>query len=284
MRLPTGTVIITAALNGAIASKKDNPNVPEQPHEIARAAAECFEAGAAIVHIHARDEQGMPCGTREKFAEIMATVRGRCSEIIIQFSTGGGSNLTIDERVSCLEAKPEMASLNMGTLMRQAGPQAGVPFSNLTRDIEAWAAKMKDLGIKPEMECYSQSMYRDVRNLIDKGLIDPPYYVNIVLGMAYQGAVEASPETLLSMHQFLPEGCHFNTTATRAAQLPLTTMGMVMGGAIRVGLEDNIYFSKGVLAESSAQLVERSVRIARNLNIEPATPDEAREILGVVKR
>ena len=104
---------------------------------------------------------------------------------------------------------------------------------------------MKDLGIKPEMECYSQSMYRDVRNLIDKGLIDPPYYVNFVLGMAYQGAVEASPEMLVSMHQFLPEGCYFNTTATRAAQLPLTTMGMVMGGAIRVGLEDNIYYSTG---------------------------------------
>ena len=143
---------------------------------------------------------------------------------------------------------------------------------------------MKDLDIKPEMECYSQSMYRDVRNLIEKGLIDPPYYVNFVLGMAYQGAIEATPETLLSMHQFLPDDCYFNTTATRAAQLPLTTMGMVMGGAIRVGLEDNIYYSRGVLAEGNAQLVERSVRIARELNIEPATPDEARQILGVVKR
>ncbi len=284
MRLPAGKVIITAALNGAFVRKENNPNVPEQPDEIARAAAECYDAGAAIVHIHARDEHGMPCGTREKFAEIMAAVRGACSEIIIQFSTGGGSNLTIEERVACLEAKPEMASLNMGTLMRQTGPQAGLPFSNLTRDIEAWAAKMQDLGIKPEMECYSQSMYRDVRNLIDKGLIDPPYYVNLVLGMAYQGAVEASPETLMSMHQFLPDDCYFNTTATRAAQLPLTTMGMVMGGAIRVGLEDNIYYSRGVLAEGNAQLVERSVRIARELNIEPATPDETRQILGVAKR
>jgi 3-keto-5-aminohexanoate cleavage enzyme len=284
MRLPEGKVIITAALNGAFVRKEDNPNVPEQPDEIAHAAAECYAAGAAIVHIHARDEQGRPCGTREKFAEIKAAVRGACSEIIIQFSTGGGSNLTIEERVVCLEAKPEMASLNMGTLMRQTGPQAGLPFSNLTRDIEAWAAKMHDLGIKPEMECYSQSMYRDVRNLIDKELIDPPYYVNFVLGMAYQGAIEARPETLISMHQFLPDDCYFNTTATGAAQLPLTTMGMVMGGAIRVGLEDNIYYSRGVLAEGNAQLVERSVRIAKELNIEPATPDETRQILGVVKR
>jgi 3-keto-5-aminohexanoate cleavage enzyme len=102
--------------------------------------------------------------------------------------------------------------------------------------------------------------------------------------MKHQGAVEASPETLVSMHQFLPEDCYFNVTATAAAQLPLTTMGMIMGGAVRVGMEDNIYYSKGVLVESNARLVERSVRIARELNIEPVTPDEAREILGVAKK
>jgi 3-keto-5-aminohexanoate cleavage enzyme len=284
MRLPAGKVIITASLNGAFVNKDVNPNVPEQPDEIAQASLECYNAGAAIVHIHARDERGKPCGTKAKFEEILAAVRGKCSEVIIQFSTGGGTNLTIEERVSCLDADPEMASLNMGTLMRQSGPNAGSPFSNLTRDIEAWAAKMKGLGTKPEMECYSQSMYRDVRNLIEKGLIAPPYFVNIVLGMQHQGAVEASPETLVSMHQFLPEDCYFNVTATAAAQLPLTTMAMIMGGAVRVGMEDNIYYSKGVLVESNARLVERSVRIARELSIEPVTPDEAREILGVAKK
>ncbi len=110
----------------------------------------------------------------------------------MQFSTGGGANLTIEERVRCLDAKPESASLNMGTLMRQTGAFAGTPFSNMTKDIEAWAAKMKELDIKPEMECYSQSMYRDVNNLIKKELIKPPYYVNFVLGMMYQGAIEAT--------------------------------------------------------------------------------------------
>jgi 3-keto-5-aminohexanoate cleavage enzyme len=284
VKLPAGRVIITAALNGAFVTKDMNPNVPEQPDEIAQAALECYNAGASIVHIHARDEQGKPTGTREKFEEIMAAVRGRCGEIIIQFSTGGGANLTIEERVRCLEAKPESASLNMGTLMRQTGPYAGTPFSNLTRDIEAWAAKMKELDIKPEMECYSQSMFRDVNNLIAKGLVKPPYYVNFVLGMQYQGAIEATPESLVSMIQFLPADCYFNTTATAAAQLPITTMGMIMGGAIRVGLEDNIYYSRGVLARSNAQLVERSVRIARELNLDPTTPAEARQILGVVKR
>ena len=169
MKLPAGKVIVTAALNGAFVTKDVNPNVPEQPDEIARAARECADAGAAIVHIHARDEQGRPCGTREKFAEILAAVRGACPDVIVHFSTGGGTNLTIEERVSCLDADPEMASLNMGTLMRQSGPNAGEPFVNMTADIEAWAAKMKAMRIKPEMECYSQSMYRDVRNLIAQG-------------------------------------------------------------------------------------------------------------------
>lgn len=284
MKLPAGKVIITASLNGAFVTKDMNPNVPEQPDEIAQAALECYDAGAALVHIHARDEKGNPTGTKEKFEEIMAAVRGRCRDIIVQFSTGGGANLTIEERVRCLDAMPESASLNMGTLMRQTGAYAGVPFSNMTKDIEAWAQKMKENDIKPEMECYSQSMYRDVHNLIKKELVKPPYYVNFVLGMQYQGAIEATPETLYSMYQFLPDNCYFNCTATSAAQLPVTTAAMILGGAIRVGLEDNIYYSRGVLAKSNAQLVERSVRIARELNVEPCTPDEAREILGIVKR
>jgi 3-keto-5-aminohexanoate cleavage enzyme len=284
MKLPAGIVIITASLNGAFVTKEMNPSVPEQPREIAQAALECHNAGAAIVHIHARDEQGRPCGTKEKFEEIQAAVRSRCSAVIVQFSTGGGTNLTIEERVSCLDADPEMASLNMGTLMRQTGPNAGQPFSNLTKDIEAWAAKMKAMRIKPEMECYSQSMYRDVRNLINKGLIEPPYYVNFVLGMMHQGAIEATPDTLVSMSQFLPDDCYFNTTATGAAELPVTTMGMIMGGGARVGLEDNIYYRKGELATSNAQLVERTVRIAGELNLRPATADEARDILGVVRK
>ena len=284
MRLPPGKVIITAALNGAFANKDVNPNVPEQPDEIARAARECADAGAAIVHIHARDEQGRPCGTREKYTEILAAVRRVCPDVIVNFSTSGGTDLTIEERASCLDADPEMASLNMGTLMRQSGPNAGEPFVNMTADIEAWAARMKTLRIKPEMECYSHSMYRDVRNLIARGLLEPPYYVNFVLGMKHQGAVEATPEMLTSMYQALPDGCYFNVTATGAAQLPLTTMGMVMGGAVRVGLEDNVYYRKGEPAGSNAQLVERTVRIARELALQPATPDEARALLGVTRK
>ena len=284
MKLPAGKVIVTASLDGAMVTKDMNPNVPEQPDELAQASLDCYNAGASIVHIHARDAHGKPTGSKEKFEEILVAVKAKCPDIIVQFSTGGGANLTIEDRVRCLDARPESASLNMGTLMRQTGEFAGQPFSNLTKDIEAWATKMRELNIKPEMECYSQSMYRDVSNLIKKGLINPPYYVNMVLGMQYQGAVEATPEVLNSMIQFLPEGCYFNCCAVGAAQLPVTTAAMIMGGSVRVGLEDNIYYSKGVLAKSNAQLVERSVRIAKELNIEPTTPDEARQILGIVKR
>ena len=284
MKLPNGKVIITASLNGAFVTKDMNPNVPEQPSEIADAALDCYNAGAAIVHIHARDEQGKPTGTKEKFEEIKNAVRQKCAGIIIQFSTGGGANIPLEERVKCLDALPEMASLNMGTLMRQSGAFAGVPFSNMTKDIEVWAKKMTDLEIKPELECYSQSMYRDVKNLINKGIIKPPYYCNFVLGMMYQGAIEASPRSLVSMCEFLPENTYFNVTATSKEQLPITTMGMIMGGAVRVGLEDNIYFKKGELAKSNAQLVERSAQIARSLNVEPMGADEARKLLGIVKR
>lgn len=284
MKLPNGKVIITASLNGAFVTKKMNPNVPEQPKEIAQAALDCYNAGASIVHIHGRDEDGKPTGAKEKFEEIKNEVRKKCDEIIIQFSTGGGANLTIEERIKCLDSLPEMASLNMGSLMRQTGDFAGVPFSNMTKDIEAWATKMRELKIKPEMECYSLSMFRDVLNLINKKLLEPPYYCNFVLGMVHQGAVQATPEMLTTMIQHLPEECFFNVTATSKAQLPVTTMGMIMGGAVRVGLEDNIYYKRGELAKSNAQLVERTSRLARDLNIEPCTPNETREILGIVKR
>ncbi len=142
---------------------------------------------------------------------------------------------------------------------------------------------MRTFGIKPEMEVYSHAMFREVNNVIEKGLVERPYYINLVLGMRYQGAVDATPKYLNSLIDFLPEGTLFNVTAIGPAQLPLTVMGMLLGGCIRVGMEDNIYYRKGELAKSNAQLVARAVRIARELNKEPATPDEARKILGLNK-
>jgi 3-keto-5-aminohexanoate cleavage enzyme len=280
LKLPEDKVIITVAQTGALVTKAQNPNIPEQPEEIAVSAYDCYNEGAAIVHIHARDREGVTTGSAEVFRDIHERIRKRCN-IILQDSTGGGANLTVEQRTECLEAQPEMASLNMGTMMRTLGPAAGTPFSNTRPDIEAFVARMKKFGVKPEMEVYNLAMYREVNNLIAKGLIEKPYYVNLILGMAYQGALEGNPLYLTVYLQFLPPDTIFNTLGVGAAQTPVTTMGMILGGCVRVGMEDNIYYRKGELAESNAQLVARIVRIARELGKEPATPDEARQILGL---
>lgn len=280
IKLPEDKVIITVAQTGGLVTKSMNPNLPEQPEEIAESAYACYQEGAAICHIHARDEEGKTTGSKEVFGEIHDRIRAKCN-IIIQDSTGGGPNLTFEQRIDCLHAKPEMASLNMGSLMRVSGQYAGTSFSNTRGDIETYVTRMRELGIKPEMEVYSHAMFREVENLIKKDLVEKPYYINLVMGMMYQGAVDATPKHLNSLIDFLPEGTIFNVTAVSAAQLPLTTLGMVLGGCSRVGMEDNIYYRKGEPVKSNAQLVARAVRIARELNKEPATPDEARKILGL---
>jgi 3-keto-5-aminohexanoate cleavage enzyme len=284
IRLPENKIIITVAQTGAypLVTKALNPNLPEQPDEIAESAYACFQEGAALCHIHARDKEGKSTGAKDVFQDIHDRIRARC-DIIIQDSTGGGPNLTQEERIECVDARPDMASLNMGSMMRVAGQYKGIPFANMREDIEYYVARMRDLGIKPEMEVYSHAMFREVENLIKKGLLEKPYYINLVMGMTYQGALDATPKYLNSLIDFLPQDAIFNVTAVGAAQLPLTTMSMILGGCIRVGMEDNLYYRKGELAASNAQLVARAVRIARELNKEPATPAEAREILGLVK-
>ena len=283
MKLPEDKVIITAAQTGALVTKKMNPGLPEQPDEIVESAYACYQEGAAIVHIHARDKNGIPTGSKEVFQEIHDKIRSKCP-IIVQDSTGGGPNLTLDQRIECIQAKPDMASLNMGSLMRISGQYKGVSWSNMPEEIEHFVTQFRKLGVKPEMEVYSHGMFREIENVIKKGLVEKPYYINLVMGMMYQGAVEATPKYLQSLLDFLPEDAIFNVTPVGSAQLPLTTMAMILGGCIRVGMEDNIYYRKGELVKNNAQFVARAVRIARELNKEPATPDEARKILGLTKK
>jgi len=277
--LPKNKVIITVAQTGAITNKSLNPNVPEQPDEIAASALACYNEGAAIVHVHARDEQGGNSARVDVYQSIHDRIRALCP-LVIQDSTGGGPELTQEERINCLKAGPEMASLNMGTLMRISGKYIGIPWSNMPAEIEAYVTRMNELGVKPEMEVYSHAMMRDVQELIGKGLLKKPYYLDFVLGMRYQGAVDATPKMLLQMIDLLPPDTLFNCAAVGNAQLPMTTMSILMGGCARVGLEDNVFYAKGDLA-TNARLVARTVRIARELGKEPATPDEAREILGL---
>jgi len=280
MKMPNNKVIVTVAQTGALVSKAMNPNIPEQPEEIASSAYDCYNEGAAVVHIHARDKEGKTTGSADVFRDIHERIRKRCN-MILQDSTGGGSNLTIEQRTECLEAYPEMASLNMGTLIRTLGPAAGTPFMNTRADIVSFIKRMNQFGVKPEMEVYNLSMFCEVRYLIKEGLLQKPYCVNLILGMAFQGALEANPMYFMTYLQDLPEDSYFNSLGVGAAQTPVATLGMIFGGNVRVGLEDNLYYKKGELAKSNAQLVARIVRIARELGKEPATPDEAREILGL---
>lgn len=270
-------VIVTVALTGGNHGKDVNPNLPEQPDEIAQSAYACYKGGASVAHLHARDRSGKPSGDVEIFGEIKRRIREKC-DIILSFSTGGGPSLTPEQRIQAAQADPEICSLNMGSLIREDGSV----WMNPTNQIEQWATILKERGIKPELEVYSQTMFADVENLIAKGLIEKPYFINLVLGMRRQGALRATTKNLLSLIEFLPVECVLNVTAIGKMQLPLTTLGLLMGANLRVGLEDNIYYSKGVLA-TNEQLVARSVRIVRELGFEVATTDEARQMLGVKK-
>ncbi len=280
LTLPKDKVIITVALTGALVKKSQNPAIPEQPDEIAAQAYECYNEGAAIAHLHARAKDGTTTGSAEVFRQIHKGIRDKC-DMVLQDTTGGGANLTIEQRTECLEAHPEMASLNMGTMVRTFGAMAGTPFMNTRADIESFVKRMNEYDVKPEMEVYNLSMLQEVKILIEKGLLKKPYYVDLILGMQYQGALEADLKYFFTYQQYLPEDTLFNTLGVGAAQLTYGTLGMMMGGAVRVGLEDNLYYKKGELAKSNAQLVARIVRIAREMGKEPATPEEARQILGL---
>jgi 3-keto-5-aminohexanoate cleavage enzyme len=278
--MPDNRVIITVAQTGALVTKKMNPAVPEQPDEIAQSAYDCYNEGAAVVHIHARTPDGSTTGKAAIFREIHQKIREKC-DIILQDSTGGGSNLSIDQRTECLEALPEMASLNMGTMVRTIGDGAGTHFSNTRKEIEHFVKRMNQFRVKPEMEIYNVAMIYEASLLIEKGLIQKPYYMSLILGMAYQGAQEANMMFLPTYLQYIPEDTYFNALGVGKAQLSLGIMGMILGGNVRVGLEDNIYYKKGELAGSNAQLVARMVRVAHELGKEPCSPDEARKILGL---
>jgi len=279
-----GKIFITAALTGGLITKAQNPNLPEQPDEIAEDAHRCFNEGAAIVHLHARDKNGKLSSDPKIYKEIHERIRAKC-DIIIQDTTGGGPHLSLDERLSSIEANPEMASLNMGTMTRLLEPYKGTMQINPPWEIERFAKTMSEKGIKPEMEVYNPSMFVDVNNLIERNLIKKPYYINLVIGIRFQGGLPGTPKSLLMMLDQAPalRDVIFNVTAIGKTQIQLTTLAMVLGLNLRVGMEDNIYYSKGVLAKSNAQLVARSVRIARELGLEIASPQETREILGISK-
>ena len=272
-------VIITAALTGAFHSKEANPNLPEQPDEIIAQALECREAGAAIVHVHARDQQGKGTMDLDIFRKLQDGIR-KSSDLIVQLSTGGGITLTMEERIAPLSLKPEMASLNTFLVVFGTDGEE-LPAIYTRSEIEQTARRAQEMGVKPELAVLNFTCLEEIENLIAKGLVDKPYYLDIGLNAPAQGTLRGTPQNLMALVDRLPAGAIFTASAHGEGQLPLTTMGMLLGGHVRVGFEDNIYYTPGRLAKSNAELVARTVRIVRELNLEVATPDEAREILQI---
>lgn len=269
-------VIVTAALTGGVHGKETNPNVPETPAEIGRAAAEAEAAGAAVVHLHARRDNGERAFSAERFQEVTEAVRERTDDVIVQHSTGGtGAPTDLRHEPLRTDPPPEMASLDMGPLNRQRT----LTSENTRATIDALYDEMAERGIKPELELFNDGHRNEVYGLLDRRDLGEPVYATLIFGPGT--LTRPRPRNLLNAVDDLPDGALFNTLGFGPHQLPLTTMGILLGGHVRVGLEDNVYYRRGEPATSNAQLVHRTVEIAESLEREVATPAQARAILGL---
>ena len=278
-------VIITCALTGGIHGKEANPNLPEQPDEIVEQGVEAWRAGAAILHVHARNPDGSNTMDQAIYSELHERL---CAETdaVIQLTTGGSPMLSVEERLNTVFLAPEMCSLNMGLLnFFIRGEQ--VFFANHRSDIERFAHEISARDVKPELEVYNSAMLEEVDYLLGLGIFEPPYTINFVLHTPTQGGQRGTPRNLFDMLDRLrdlpvsQEDLCVNVTSMGPTQLPITTIGLAMGLNVRVGMEDNVYYRRDEPLQNNAQLVERTVRIARELDREPATPDEARQMLGL---
>jgi 3-keto-5-aminohexanoate cleavage enzyme len=272
-------VIITCALTGGIHGKEANPHLPEQPDEIVAQGIAAWRAGAAILHVHARNPDGSNTMDKAIYRELHERL---CAETdaIVQLTTGGSPLLSVQERLNTVLLNPEMCSLNLGLLnFFIRGEQ--VFFSNHRSDIVRFAREMQRRGVRPELEVYNFAMVEEAEYLIGTGLIEPPYVINYVLNTPTQGGSRGTPVNLIELWRRLPAGAVCNVSSMGRSQLPITTMALTMGLNVRVGMEDNVYYRYGQLVKANAELVERAVRIARELEREPASPDEAREVLGL---
>ncbi len=299
--------IVTAAITGAIHTPTMSQYLPITPEEIADHAVGAYEAGAAVVHIHPRDpETGKPTSDLNIFGDIINRIRSRCN-VVICTTTGGGLGMSIEERVAVVPTyKPELASFNAGSInfglfeiparmkITEWKHDWELPYLEMTKDfvfrntfqsLEQLPQTFEQQGTKPEAEVYDSGMINNLRYLVDRGFLKTPVYVQFVLGI--MGAMPASIENLLFLLQTAQRtfGDDFvwSVCAAGRFQMPLCTAGLLLGGNVRVGMEDNLWLEKGVPAKTSAEQVAKIRRIAQELGIETSTPDEAREILGLRK-
>ncbi|TFZ41490.1 3-keto-5-aminohexanoate cleavage protein [Soehngenia longivitae] len=266
-------LIITAAICGAEVTKENNPSVPYTVEEIAREAKSAYKAGASIIHLHVREDDGTPTQRKERFKECMDAIRAKCPDVIIQPSTGGAVGMSDEERLQPTELYPEMATLDCGTL-NFGGDEI---FINTENTIKNFANIMNQRNIKPEIEVFDKGMVDYAIKYHKQGFIKAPMHFDFVLGVQ----MTATARDLAFLVDSIPAGSTWTVAGIGKNQFPMAALAIVMGGHVRVGFEDNTYISKGVLAKSNGELVEKVVRIAKELGREIATPNEAREILGL---
>ena len=273
-------LIITAAICGAEVTKEQNPAVPYTVEEIVREAKSAVDAGAAIVHLHVRHDDGTPTQSRERFQECEEAIYKECPNVILIPSTGGAVGMSPEERLQSTDTTPlpEMATLDCGTC--NFGDEI---FDNTMPTMRAFGKRMMERGIKPEYECFEMGHLDTILTMARKGQVPgAPMQFNFVLGVP--GCTPATVDNLCWLVKNIPAGSTWTATGIGRYAFQLAAPAIVMGGNVRVGFEDNLYLERGVIAKSNGELVDKVVRMAKLLGREVANSDEAREILGLKKR
>jgi len=278
----TGKTIITAALTGVLATREQCPAIPYTPEEIAEEARRSAEAGAAVVHVHARRPDGRPAYDVETYRRIKEEIEARC-EVIVNFSTGA-IGIPIEERIAHVRAlRPDLAALNMGSMNyaiyspKKKRFYHDHVFANPFKDIVYLLEAMNEAGTKPELECFDTGHIGNTAPLVDMGLLRPPLHFSLILGVL--GGIPATTENLVHMKHSLPAGSTWQVIGISLAQWPLVAAAITLGGHVRVGLEDNFYVRPGEMARSNGDLVAKAAHLIRELGGEVASVEEARAIL-----
>lgn len=277
--------IITVAVTGAWPTRKDNPNLPITPQEIANDVYDCWKAGAAIAHIHVRNDDGTPSTDYARYVETIRLIREKKDcDICLNITSSGGSLGVGSEEDDELRIKPirdllpEMCSYDCGTL----NWQHRTIFENHPRFLEKLGLETQRIHVKPEVEIFDAGMLYTAKHYIKTGILQAPCHFQLILGAA--GGVEASVDDLLMLVNRLPENCTWAASGIGKGHIPIMLATVALGGNLRVGMEDNVFFSKGVPAESNAQLVSRAKQVIELAGFEAATPAQAREILGLTRQ
>lgn len=270
-------VIITVATTGAFPTKKHNPNIPLTPQEIADDVYECWKAGAAIAHLHMRDETGNGTMDKERFAETVKRIREKC-DIVLNLTTSGDLKATDETRMAhVIELKPEMASYDAGSMNWMHSSL----FLNPPHFLEKLGCTMQKNNVKPEIEIFDAGMIYNTQYYLKKGVLTGPCHYQFVLGAP--GGTAATVENLVYLKSLIPQDATWSAFGIGAGHLPILFAAIALGGHVRVGMEDNVYYAKDRLAASNAEFIERAVRLVKEANKTIATPDEARQILKLTQ-